>query len=67
MYHHRLHTCETIVVQYISTLDGYGTIFIKSGTASEVIFLRTSTLTNQVFKRLPNVKHAYFKLRQQAS
>jgi hypothetical protein len=35
------------------------------GTAGEVIFVDTSPLTKHVFKRLPNVNHAYFRLRQQ--
>jgi hypothetical protein len=36
-------------------------------TAGEVIFAGTSPLTKHVFKRLTNVNHAYFRLRQQSS
>jgi hypothetical protein len=34
-------------------------------TAGEVIFATVSTLTHQVFIGLPNMNHAYFRLRQQ--
>jgi hypothetical protein len=34
-------------------------------TAGEVGFAGISTLTDLVFKLVPNVNHAYFRLRQQ--
>jgi hypothetical protein len=37
----------------------------KTDTAGEVFFAGTSPLTRHVFKRMPNVIHAYFRLRQQ--
>jgi hypothetical protein len=37
----------------------------KSDTAGEVIFAGSSTLTHRVFENLPNVNHAYLRLRQQ--
>src|SRR5215510_6464881 len=39
--------------------------FTKSDTAGEVIFAGSSTLTHRVFEDLPNVNHAYLRLRQQ--
>src|SRR5688572_26339920 len=37
----------------------------KCDTAGEVSFAGTSMLTDLVFRLVPNVNHAYFRLRQQ--